>query len=154
MKSNELEMEFSWNAQTILPPTITSRTKSRERISNNWSTLEKAEEIFYYLQDFRVLLCREHATAVQNFDTHLRDHHAVPADERNAITEKYSRWWIKKPAEVELPPPMRRPFKALGDPLNALRCMSEECDYITVNIDAFRKTLQKSAQYTMERRYK
>lgn len=137
-------MEFSWNAQTIPPPTITSRTKIRERISNNRFTVEKAEEIFHYLQDFRVLICREHATAVQNLDTHLRDHHAVPADERNAITEKYSRWWIKKPAEVELPPPMRRPFKALGDPLDALRCISEECGRITVNIDAFRKHCKKA----------
>ena len=86
----------------------------------------------------------KHATAIQNLRTHLRDHHAVPADERTVIMEKYSGCSIKKPGDVGLPPPMRRPFEALGNAQNAFQCVAgEECGYITVNTDAFRKHCKK-----------
>src|SRR3954467_8783388 len=114
-------MEICWNTRPISDVSgaqqITTSRRRKVRDKNSSLTVENAEEHFYYLRDYKVLICREHTTGVQNLHTHLRDHHAVSAKERKAIVEKYSYWWIKKPDEVQLPRPMGPPFKVLGKPV-------------------------------------
>jgi len=57
--------------------------------------------------------------------------------------ERYSCWWIKKPGEVELPPPTTRPIEQLREPLDGLACKQESCVYVTSNKDALRKHCKK-----------
>jgi hypothetical protein len=45
------------------------------------------EENFQYLEEYAVLVCRKHATGVQNLDVHLRTHHAAASEERRRIVE-------------------------------------------------------------------
>ncbi|KIV98767.1 uncharacterized protein PV09_09465 [Verruconis gallopava] len=131
-------MEFCWRAQaTATTGDAVARTRKPMR-STSQLTLENADDTFCYLQKFKVLVCREHTTAVQNLDTHLKEHHVVHVHERKAIVEKYSGLWIKKPDEVELPRPYGLPFKVLGDPLEAFQCEQAECNYITRNNNVFR----------------
>ena len=84
-------------------------------------TVGNSDDCFCYLQKFRVLVCREHATAVQNLELYLRDHHVVAALERRDIVAKYGELRRRKPAEVTLPQPLGPPIKVLGKPLDGYR---------------------------------
>ena len=139
-------MEICWNTRSISDAygarqTTTSRRKVRNKDSD--LTAENAEKYFCYLRNHRVLVCREHATGIQNLDTHLRDYYAVSAKERKAIVGNYSCWWIKKPAEVQLPPPMGPLLRVLSKPLNGFQCAEGDCDYITINNDGIRMHCRK-----------
>jgi hypothetical protein len=103
-------MEFVWKAQTS--DGAARRTQRRKAAATRTSeiTVENADEHFCYIQDFEVLVCRKHTTAVQNLDKHLRTKHSVTVVERRAIVKKYSTLRIKKPEEVALPSVIRRPF--------------------------------------------
>lgn len=57
--------------------------------------------------------------------------------ERKAIVAKYSGLWMKKPDEIELPQPHGPPLSILGDPLDALQCEQDGCNYITQNNNVF-----------------
>ena len=116
--------------------------------STSCITLENSDETLCYLQKFKVLVCREHATAVQNLDTHLKDHHVVHVDDRKAIVAKYSGLWMKKADEVELPRPYSPPFSILGDPLDAFQCDQDECKYITRNDNVFRMHCREKHKIT------
>lgn len=125
-------MELCWDAR---PANGTRKGSRRKRVRGNNSklTVENAEECFCYLEEYEVLVCREHRTGIQNLDAHLRDYHAVPAAERRAIVAKYSSFPRKKPDEVQIPLPMGQPIPHLGEPLDGFQCEEAGCDMITTN---------------------
>ncbi|PVH90514.1 hypothetical protein DM02DRAFT_734545 [Periconia macrospinosa] len=92
---------------------------------------------------YKVLVCLEHTTGIQNLNSHLRDYHAVPAKERKAIVEKYSWAAIETADQVRLPAPMGRPIQELGEPIRGLQCAEGDCDYISINQGVFRKHCKK-----------
>jgi superfamily II DNA or RNA helicase len=126
-------MEFVWNAQTTEKAAGTRRRRKAASTRISEITVENADEHFCYIQEFKVLICRKHNTAVQSLEKHLRTKHSVTVAERRAITEKYSTLWIKKPEEVALPPSIRHPFQVLGTPLDAFQCEYNDCTHITKN---------------------
>ena len=87
-------MELCWNAR---PTANCSTTRAhnklrRQKIRSSHSTLTaaNADDCFRYLHRHKVLICVEHATGVQNLNSHLRDYHVVLAKERKEIVVKYS----------------------------------------------------------------
>jgi hypothetical protein len=80
-----------------------------------------------------VLFYKEHRYAVRNLGTYLRDAYTVAIKDRKAIVKKYGRLPLINPVDVQLPPPLRPPFKALGKPLDGLHYAEEEYGYISIN---------------------
>lgn len=54
------------------PGDAVARTRKSMKAINR-ITLESSDEALCYLQRFKVLVCREHATAVQNLETHASE---------------------------------------------------------------------------------
>ena len=150
-------MQFCWDARvtpstTIHPHRHTKAHTSSINSQDEAQTLQdKAGELIVYLHKHKVLVCREHATAVQNVDVHLRDHHAMPSYDRKAIIESFQGLLVKKPGEVRLQPPGYKSIKELGEPLHGFQCEWDDCGYITINIDALRKHC-KSAHHLQWKR--
>ena len=133
-------MELCWTAQASAAATgaLTKAVRTSKGGASS-ITVETADEHLCYLRDFKVLVCREHATAVQNLDAHLRKYHALPAQRRSRIVEKYSGVLRRGPGEVKLPSPGARPIEVLGDPLEGFQCRSQGCDHITLNESVLKK---------------
>ena len=133
-------MEFCWNARPLATSTLTATQRRRKRQHASKITVNNVQERFCYLQQYQVLVCREHATGIQNVDAHLRDQHGVARKERKAIVDHCRRWRIAAPHDVELPPPLGPPIEELGEPLDVLQCrISSECGFCTANQSRMQK---------------
>lgn len=137
-------MELSWDARqpTHTATPLAGRQRQQRRHherSKHPLTASNADNVFTYLPRYKVLLCLPHAMGVQNLDTHLCDHHGVPAQLRRAIVSKYRGYAIEKADQVALPAPMGPPMAALGTPVNAFQCTDVDCDYVSTNQDVFRR---------------
>jgi hypothetical protein len=137
-------MEFCWDARPLVgtstqQPNATIRSKKNGGRTRSPLSLENIEGTLCYLREYKVLVCREHGTGIQNLNVHLRDHHTVAREERKRIVEHYQYWWIKKPGDVELPPPLGPPIEELGEPLDGLQCTTGGCEFTTINVDGLRK---------------
>ena len=137
-------MEIRWHARPAEHSSTTQMLQNisrRQKIRNTKSILNASnvDKCFRYLHTYKVLICLEHATGIQNLDSHLRDYHAVPAKERTTIVKKYSWVVIETADQVCLPAPIGQPNQELGHPINGLQCTEPNCDYISVNKGAFRK---------------
>jgi hypothetical protein len=136
-------MEFCWDSR---PPAATAAPAARNTrlpaapAPPARSSAKAILDIIVYLSNYRVLVCKEHKTAIRNLDAHLRDHHAIPGTRRREILEGYNYCtWIQEPQEINHPAPLSLPIQELGAPLDALQCVEEECYFVTVNIDRLRK---------------
>jgi hypothetical protein len=127
---------------------IAKREGPRTNIS--WSsdgqTLDNSNDILCFLQDFGVLVCKEHHNAIVNLNTHLLQHHSVPATTRKQIVERFSHFTPVDPAEVQLPD---EPIKKLKKPLDELRCRT--CGLTTVSKDAIRMHCKNNHQQAWTR---
>ena len=96
-----------------------------------------------FLDRYRVLVCKEHRTAIQNVDVHLRSQHAaVASTDRKAVVEYCRRWRVARPQDVELPPPLGPLIKELGEPQDAFQCQHDgacSSSFITVSKDMLQK---------------
>ena len=52
-------------------------------------TLDNYDEYIIYLEEFKVIVCRLHKSAVQNLDRYLRDKHKIGVAERTIIVRKF-----------------------------------------------------------------
>ncbi|KAF1922297.1 uncharacterized protein M421DRAFT_427067, partial [Didymella exigua CBS 183.55] len=103
------------NAQ---PPATITTTQHRKQPRASKITINNVQERFCYLQRYQVLICKEHATGIQNVDVHLRDQHGVASEERKSIVEHCRQWQIAAPQDVELPAPLGPLIEQLGEPLD------------------------------------
>jgi hypothetical protein len=107
-------------------------------------SLSNCAEILCFLEEHRVLICKQHQTAVVNLDTHLFHYHHVPASIRRQVVDCFSRLKPLDPAEVRLPDKPAKAIAELRKPLTGLRCKA--CRYITINTNALRKHCKKDYQ--------
>jgi superfamily II DNA helicase RecQ len=104
-------------------------------------SLDNCDDILCFLEDFGVLVCKQHCTGVINLDKHLREQHATPAKLRKEIVERFRHLSRTDPHTVELPEQPAWPIKELGSPLNGFKCTT--CSFITLNTDSMRKHWKK-----------
>ena len=124
-------MEFCWNAQ---PPATSTATQHRKRPRASKITIDNVQDRFCYLERYQVLICKEHATGIQNVDVHLRDQHGVASEERKSIVEHCRQWQMAAPQDVELPAPLGPPIEQLGEPLDVYQCrITSNCGFCTAN---------------------
>jgi hypothetical protein len=144
-------MEFSWDAHTSAPhafalpagqtTAVTTSTATTACTTHNTATsLNALQNTICYLHEHKVLVCTKHATALQNLDAHLRQHHAIKSEVRKQLIESYSSLeWIRDAHKITLPAPLGRPITELGAPLDGFQCAEKECNLITLNLDELRK---------------
>lgn len=101
-------------------------------------TVEKVDEVFEYLQDYGVLVCKQHGYAVRALEDHLKRLHRTTVSDRKAIAAHFDNCPTLQPAQVLLPPPLELPFDYLGPPKRAYICNKEECNELSVNRNVIR----------------
>lgn len=106
-------------------------------------TAENIEQHFAYVEAHKVLVCREHATAMRNVDAHLREHHGVQAKERRRILEKYSGLFIETDPDKIVLPSLSSPIAALAV-LDGFRCAQEGCAHMTINKNGMKQHWNKA----------
>jgi hypothetical protein len=80
-------------------------------------SLSNCAEIFCFLEEYGVLVCKQHRTAVINLDKHLSQHHSVPASSRRQIVDCFSRLVYDAPVRQ----PLNHLNKAIAHPAPKLR---------------------------------
>ena len=142
-------MELVWDSRATTPQQAnnTSNSKSNTANSHKWPrqlTLSNCNDVFCFLEDFGVIVCKQHCTAVVSLDAHLRKHHAALAPLRQQIVKRFSQFKTIAPSAIELPDEPAQPIEELGDPLDGAQC--ETCSWITINKDEMRKHCKKDHQ--------
>jgi hypothetical protein len=74
-------MEIRWDARAARPAAnsttqVLQNMSRRRKVCNVKSTLNllNAEKCFRYLRTYKVLVCLQHKTGIQNLNSHLRDY--------------------------------------------------------------------------------
>jgi hypothetical protein len=114
-------------------------------------TAENANELFVWYEDYGVLVCTEHGYAVQNVGSHLRTYHSGNMKEKRAIADIFTKYNIREPKDVSLPPPLGMPIPALGKPQAAFVCYEPECQYISINRKGIRVHCNKNHDWKSSR---
>jgi hypothetical protein len=107
-------------------------------------SIEKWVDVFRFLDDYGVLVCRQHRTAVVNLDKHLRQQHVVSIQQRQQIVQHFSELALVDPDAVKLPEEPATPFEELGPPLDGLQCRT--CRWRTTNSNQMRMHCKKNHQ--------
>jgi hypothetical protein len=140
-------MEFVWDSRVTLvrqqrerQNNMNTRTrKGPERLST-----ENCDNVFCFLDDYGVLICRQHHTAIVNLEKHLRQQHAVSIQQRQQIVQHFSRFTLVSPDALKLPEEPATPFEELGQPLDGLQCRT--CAWRTTSGDLMRMHCKKNHQ--------
>ncbi|KAF2279841.1 uncharacterized protein EI97DRAFT_429630 [Westerdykella ornata] len=143
-------MEFCWDAWPPLgsaTSTSTSTSTSTPTSASSYPTtatciseraplsLDMIEECFYYLAPYGILICKEHATAIENIDRHLLKQHGIGWRERREVVEYcHLHFPTVAPWDVKLLPSLEPSIKELGDPLPGFQCRAGDyCSFITIS---------------------
>ena len=142
-------MKFCWDARALTAASTEASTQQDRRCQQQQHGKENTEEqmiwqYIVYLSQYQVLVCKEHKTVVQNLDVHLRDQHSVPSKERKEFIKSCAYLAIKKPGDIELPPPLEWPLKELGEPLDGIRRTQTRCNFLTISKSAMRMHCNKA----------
>jgi hypothetical protein len=103
-----------------------------ETFNNNNDDDNNNKRLLQYIPKYKVLICREHG-GVRNWNQHLRDLHSVDSRTRKNLKKKYDQLKLENPKDVCLPPPLGPPFTILGELINALLCLKDECGHISTS---------------------
>jgi hypothetical protein len=107
-------------------------------------SLSNCADIFCFLEDFRVFVCKQHHTAIINLDRHMSQYHKVPASIRREVVDCFSRLEPVDPGKIKLPEEPVQAIEQLGKPLTGLQC--KICRFITINKDEIRRHCKKHHQ--------
>jgi hypothetical protein len=127
------------NSNSGEPDTTLQYRKRGSRVS-----LSNCANIFYFLEDFRVFIYRQHHTAVISLNRHMSKYHKVQASTRREVVDCFSRL---KPVDLGKIKLLEQPVQAieqLDKPLAGLQCRT--CRFITINKDKMRRHCKKHHQ--------
>jgi hypothetical protein len=83
-----LAANLGTSSQTTAATTSTATTARTTHDAP--ALLDAFQNTICYLHEHKVLVCTKHATALQNLDAHLRQHHAIKSEVRKQLIESYS----------------------------------------------------------------
>jgi hypothetical protein len=148
-------MEFTWDSRSELaqqPQEYKNRTNNSARKGPLRVLINNCDDIFSFLDDYSVLVCRQHCTGVVNLKKHLQQQHAVSLQQRRQIVQHFSRLTLVSPDAVELPEEPVTSFEELGQPLDGLQCRT--CRWRTTNSNQMRMHCKKKSPAIVDRRQK
>ena len=113
-------MELVWDSRLSAPQERVNTTSSRaqRRKQGLHMSLDDCNDTLCFLEDYNVLVWKEHHTAVVNLNTHLLQHHNVPTRTRKQIVERFSHFATVSPADIELLDKPAQLINKLEKPLN------------------------------------
>lgn len=77
----------------------TAQTPARSNATNKTAvTIAQVDNVFEYLRDYGVLVCKEQGYAVRSLDDHLKRQHRTTVGERKAIVARFAHCPISQPA--------------------------------------------------------
>jgi superfamily II DNA helicase RecQ len=140
-------MELVWNSRATTPHQANNTSNSESDTSNprKWPrqlTLSNCNDVFCFLEDFGVVVCKQHCTAVVSLDAHLRKYHAASATLRRQILKRFSQFETVAPSAIEPPDEPAQPIEELGKPLDGAQC--ETCRWITISKDEMRRHCKRN----------
>jgi hypothetical protein len=85
-------MELAWDSYPLTPQErVNTTSSSAQRCKRGLQvSLNNCNKVLCFLQEFSVLVCKEHHTAVVNLNTHLLQHHSVPAATQKQVVERFN----------------------------------------------------------------
>jgi superfamily II DNA helicase RecQ len=107
-------------------------------------TRENCDTVICFLEEFGVLVCKQHRTGVVNLDRHLREQHGTPIAQRRQVLEHFAQFSVVDPSTVELPEEPAALIPELGAPLSGMQCRA--CSFITVNTSSIKTHCRKLHQ--------
>lgn len=116
----------------------------RYRKRGSQVSLSNCADVFCFLEDFKVFVCKQHHTAVMNLDRHMLQYHKVPASVRRQVVDCFRRLEPVDPSKIKLPKEPTQAIEQLGKPLAGLECRA--CGYITVSKDQIRMHCNRDHQ--------
>lgn len=132
----------SWDSRATTPQQADSSNSTRSTLKIAQKvTVDNCDNVFCFLPEFRVLVCRYHCTGVVNLNKHLSEQHATCAAVRKEIVQRFAQYERVDPKAVELPEQPASPLAELGAPLDGLCCKT--CQFLTVNTSVLRIHLKK-----------
>jgi hypothetical protein len=137
-------MELVWDSCALTLQRAKGSISMQRRKQGPQVSPNNCKDILCFLQDFSVLICKQHQTAVVNLNTHLLQHHNVPTAAQRQIIEHFSQRAVVDLTKIQLPDKPAQPIQELRLPLDGLQCKT--CGYITINKDTVRMHCKKEHQ--------
>lgn len=88
-------------------------------------------ENFHYLQEYELIICREHGYAVRNLDRHLSDYHVYSRSVRKAVSRRFDGLSRAAPENASLPKAYGPPIEGLAPPRKGFACGEADCGWIS-----------------------
>jgi hypothetical protein len=92
-----------------------------------------AVETFTYLEEHKLIVCREHGYALRNLDRHLVDYHVYPRSVRRTISRRFNGVAFVVPEDAPLPKAYGAPIEAIAPPRVGFLCDEAECGFISIS---------------------
>ena len=97
---------------------------------------DEAVRGYEYLDEHKILVCKEHGFGLRNLRRHLLEQHSYSKYARDAIIERFGHLDIINPEDAPLPPSGVEPFESLLSPKIALRCAGwagQACEFTSTS---------------------
>ena len=102
-----------------------------------WSTQNEeaaaAVKTFTYLEEHRLIVCREHGYALRNLDRHLLDYHVYPQSVRRTISRRFNGVEFVVPEDAPLPKAYGPPIEAIAPPRVGYLCDEKDCGFTSIS---------------------
>jgi superfamily II DNA helicase RecQ len=103
----------------------------------SWSLQDEeaaaAVETFKYLEEHKLIVCREHGYALRNLDRHLVDYHVYPRSIRKTISRLFNGVAFVFPEDAPLPKAYGPPIEHIAPPRVGFLCDETECGFISIS---------------------
>jgi superfamily II DNA helicase RecQ len=131
-----------WDSRVPASQNTENSSSSPPARSTTLVSVDNCNDVFCFLEDFGVLVCKEHCSGVVNLNRHLLEQHKTPVNVREEIVQRFAHYKRKDPKDIQLPEQPADPIEELGAPLDGFCC--KMCLFLTVNINAMRMHLKKN----------
>jgi len=92
-----------------------------------------AIETFKYLEEHKLIVCREHGYALRNLDRHLVDYHVYPRSIRKTISRLFNGVAFVFPEDAPPPKAYSPPIEDIAPPRVGFLCDEKECGFISTS---------------------
>ena len=92
---------------------------------------DNCNTVFSFLEQYSVLVCKQHCTAIINLDRHLQEQHKTLVVVRRQIVRYFLPLPTLNPSAIELLEQPAWLVQELGAPLDGMKCKA--CSFITIN---------------------
>jgi hypothetical protein len=88
---------------------------------------------FQYLEEYKLIVCREHGYALRNLDRHLVEYHVYPRSVRKTISLRFNGVTFVAPEDAPLPKAYGPPIEAIAAPRVGFLCDERDCGFISIS---------------------